>query len=56
MLNYNIPVMMFQTSPESPLVFSFLLQLFSGQSLSDLKKKALEKVTEDEYTVSTLLH
>lgn len=44
---------MFQTSPESPLVISFLLQLFSGQSLSDLKKKALEKVTEDEYTVST---
>ncbi|XP_046658496.1 dipeptidyl peptidase 3-like isoform X2 [Homalodisca vitripennis] len=39
-----------QTSPESPLIFSFLFQLLSGQPLSELKEKALEKVTEDEYT------
>jgi len=39
-----------QTSPESPLIVSFLLQLFSGQSINDLKCKALEKISEDEFS------
>lgn len=40
-----------QTSPESPLIIDLLLKVFSGQPLSELKTKALETLSEDEYTV-----
>jgi hypothetical protein len=44
---------MFQTSPESPLVFVLLRKLFSAQPVSELKKAALgdQAVTVDEFQV-----
>lgn len=45
---------MFQTSPESPLVFVLLRKLFSAQPISELKKSLLQDqvVTVDEFQVS----
>jgi hypothetical protein len=45
---------MFQTSPESPLVFVLLHKLFSAQPVSELKKSVLgdQVVTGDEFQVS----
>jgi hypothetical protein len=45
---------MFQTSPESPLVFVLLRKLFSAQPVSELKKSALgdQAVTVDEFQAS----
>lgn len=39
-----------QTSPESPLIIDLLLKIFSGQPLNELKEKALETLSEEEYT------
>ena len=45
-------ICLYQTSPESPLIFLLLQKLFKGQSLDQLKTDALAKgVAEDEFQV-----
>lgn len=45
-------VVLVQTSPESPLIFSLLHKLYLGQTIPDLKQVAFQKCgfTEDEFT------
>ncbi len=40
-----------QTSPESPIIFTLLHNVFSQESVDQLKKKALEELSEDEFKV-----
>lgn len=45
-------ICLFQTSPESPLIFLLLQKLFKGQSVEEFKSAAIEKGTaEDEVQV-----
>lgn len=37
-----------QTSPESPLIFTLLHKIFSSESIEDLKKKISSQLSEDE--------
>lgn len=46
-------VVLFQTSPESPLIFALFKRLFGGQNLAELKSVALKNasMSEDEWRV-----
>lgn len=41
-------IILLQTSPESPVVFTLLHKVFSGESVEELKKKTSSKLTDDE--------
>ncbi|XP_075222805.1 dipeptidyl peptidase 3 isoform X2 [Lycorma delicatula] len=43
-------IVFLQTSPESPVIFSLLFKLFSGQSLEELRESSLKQVEKDDYT------
>lgn len=50
---YGGLISLFQTSPESPLIFSLIHRIVStGESVEEWKKRALERnVSEEDFTV-----
>lgn len=45
---------MFQTSPESPVIFTLLHKIFSEESIDELKEKALKQLSDEDFKVSHL--
>lgn len=52
---YGGLIALFQASPEAPLIFSLVHRIVTGETVEDLKVKALQVVSEDDFTVMPYL-